>query len=142
MKKKRNPPTQTERRLVFLAYRDVFAKDNAHARTDKSIRSVALEHWPSNKSLVDGCAFHKVVEILKHLVSTGGFESEVQVGKVEQWGPAVAIGALGKREALFERPIKTESEETNDDTEHQDRGIFSSMPFSILLTGDHTNLYA
>jgi hypothetical protein len=145
MKPRIMPPTRAERQLVYLAYRDVFAEKNARMRKHNAIRSLAQEHWSFHKSLVGGCGFDKVVRILKALLSDGVFQSEVQVSKefpnlcskssendcwVERDG---AIGVLGKRDASFERPIKTESEEINDDPEQQDRNAFPSMTLSILF---------
>jgi hypothetical protein len=143
------PPTRAERRCIFLAYRDVFIEKRARVRKKKVIRSLVLQHWSSTKSLVGGCGFDKVVHILRTLLIDGIFESEVQAGKefpnlvfkssqndcwVERGeAPDTKIGALGKPNALLERPIKTECEGLNNDPEPQGRVTFSSMPSSILL---------
>ena len=137
------PPTKAERQRVFLAYCDVFAEKNVNVRTYNAVQNLALEHWPSKKSLVGGCRFRKVVDILKVLISDGIFESEAQMSKEfpNLFSKSSQNDSLGKPgEALdtaigasLERSIKTESEGINDDPEHQGRDTSSSMPLSILL---------
>jgi len=70
--------SSAENRRVFLAYRSLFSGPNANIRQARKIRSVVQEHASSFGPLLKDFGSEKTVEILKALLETRVFESDIQ----------------------------------------------------------------
>ncbi|KFZ19307.1 hypothetical protein V502_03720, partial [Pseudogymnoascus sp. VKM F-4520 (FW-2644)] len=67
-----------ENRRVFLAYRSLFSGDNANLRQAKKIRKLLKEHSSSFGALIKDFGSPKTVDILKALLESRVFESDIQ----------------------------------------------------------------
>jgi hypothetical protein len=70
--------SSAENRRVFIAYRSLFSGPNANIRKPKKIQSLVQEHASSFKPLLNDLGSEKTMEILKILLDTRVFESDIQ----------------------------------------------------------------
>jgi hypothetical protein len=65
-----------DKRRVFLAYRAIFAGQNAKLRKTKKIREVVKQHQNAFPTIIQEFGVNKIVEILSDLLQRQIFESE------------------------------------------------------------------